>query len=55
MREQAEEYAHSLTSWSGFTVPYIETSAKTGENVDEAFKTLLKNIVLFYEKLYAQQ
>ncbi|MCG3220558.1 MAG: GTP-binding protein [Candidatus Heimdallarchaeota archaeon] len=55
MREQAEEYARSLSGWSGFTVPYIETSAKTGENVDEAFKTLLKNIVLFYEKLYAQQ
>ena len=55
MREQSEEYARSLSAWSGFTVPYIETSAKTGENVDEAFKTLLKNIVLFYEKLYAQQ
>ncbi|MCK5140602.1 MAG: hypothetical protein KAQ70_00260 [Candidatus Heimdallarchaeota archaeon] len=55
MREQSEEYARSLSQWSGFSVPYIETSAKTGENVDEAFKTLLKNIVLFYEKLYAQQ
>ena len=55
MREQSEEYANSLSQWSGFSVPYIETSAKTGENVDEAFKTLLKNIVLFYEKLYAQQ
>ncbi|MHA1114956.1 MAG: GTP-binding protein [Candidatus Heimdallarchaeum aukensis] len=53
LREQAEEYARSLSAWSGFAVPYIETSAKTGENVDEAFKTLLKNIVLFYEKLYA--
>ncbi|MCG3217231.1 MAG: GTP-binding protein [Candidatus Heimdallarchaeota archaeon] len=55
MREQSEEYARSLSNWSGFSVPYIETSAKTGENVDESFKTLLKNIVLFYEKLYAQQ
>lgn len=55
LREQAEEYARSLSSWSGFTVPYIETSAKTGENVDEAFRTLLKNIVIFYEQLYSQQ
>jgi len=55
LREQAEEYARSLSAWSGFTVPYIETSAKTGENVDEAFKTLLKNIVLYYERMYANQ
>jgi len=49
MREQSEEYARSLSQWSGFSVPYIETSAKTGENVDEAFKTLLKNISNFYD------
>lgn len=55
LRDEAEEYARSLSSWSGFSVPYIETSAKTGENVDEAFKTLLKNIVLFFEKLYMEK
>ncbi len=52
LREQAEEYGRSLSEWSGFSVPYIETSAKTGENVDESFRTLLKNIVVFYERLY---
>jgi len=48
MREQSEEYARSLSQWSGFSIPYIETSAKTGENVDEAFKTLLKNVSRFF-------
>jgi len=48
LREQSEEYARSLSQWSGYSVPYIETSAKTGENVDEAFKTLLKNVSSFY-------
>ncbi len=50
-RELAEEYARTLTEWSGFEVPYIETSAKTGENVDEAFMVLFKNIVKYYEML----
>jgi len=45
--EQAEQYARALSQWSGITIPYIETSAKTGENVDEAFKELIKNILRY--------
>ena len=35
-----EECSHSLSQLLGFSVPYIETSAKTGENVEEAFDVL---------------
>ncbi|MHA1305093.1 MAG: GTP-binding protein [Candidatus Heimdallarchaeaceae archaeon] len=48
--DYAVDYARSLSNWSGFTVPYIETSAKTGENVEEAFIKLIENIVQFFEK-----
>ena len=57
-KAQAQAYADSLTSWmtqSGLkysTANYIETSAKTGVNVDEAFKILLKNIISHQEELY---
>lgn len=43
-RKQAEDYAHSLSQWAGFSVAYIETSAITGENTLKAFETLLKNL-----------
>jgi len=42
-REQAEEYARALSLWAGFSVPYIETCALTGENVEEAFTALLNS------------
>ena len=48
--EYAQEYARSLSEWSGFDVPYIETSAKTGQNVQAAFETLARQILIFYEK-----
>ncbi|MFV2014510.1 MAG: GTP-binding protein [Candidatus Heimdallarchaeota archaeon] len=38
------EYAKSLTTWSNFEIPYVETSALNGENVESAFITLLRNI-----------
>ncbi|MFQ5980690.1 MAG: GTP-binding protein [Candidatus Heimdallarchaeota archaeon] len=41
--EQAEQLAKGLSeicSSDGFSIPYIETSAKTGENVEEAFSAL---------------
>jgi hypothetical protein len=40
--EEAQRFADS------YGVPYIETSAKTGENVDEAFMMLA-------ERVYAQK
>lgn len=42
--EQAEEYAQQLTDWSDLQIPYIESSAKTGLNVDEIFESLVDNI-----------
>ena len=45
-----EQYAASLTSWTGFEVPYLETSAKTGLNVEEAFTLLSKQIEVFLDK-----
>lgn len=39
-----KEYAKALSDWSGFDIPYIETSALTGQNIDKAFKILLKEV-----------
>jgi len=43
-QEQAEEYASQLTQWAHMDIPYIESSAKTGLNVDEIFDSLVENI-----------
>ncbi|MHA2233008.1 MAG: GTP-binding protein [Candidatus Hodarchaeales archaeon] len=51
-REEGQTYAEQLsqeTEASGFNVPYLETSAKTAVNVDQAF-TLLGQAVLNFEK-----
>ncbi|OLS23071.1 MAG: GTPase KRas precursor [Candidatus Heimdallarchaeota archaeon LC_2] len=42
--DAGQEYAKSLTDWSQFEIPYVETSALNGENVEDAFATLLRNI-----------
>ena len=42
--EYGEKYAKALENWSGFEIPYIETSAKYGDNVEKAFELLLKQI-----------
>lgn len=50
--EKGEELASELTARmnvSGITVPYIETSAKKGINVGEAFTVLARNILKFLE------
>ena len=44
-RERGEEYAKQLSKWLGWDVPYIETSAKTGENVEESFLILANNVL----------
>lgn len=51
--DSALAYAKALGDWSGYEVPYVETSAKTGDNVDHAFKTLLRNIVVYLENYRA--
>ncbi|MHA2249554.1 MAG: GTP-binding protein [Candidatus Kariarchaeaceae archaeon] len=38
------EYAKNLSEWSNFEIPYVETSALSGDNVESAFATLLRNI-----------
>ncbi|MCK4972591.1 MAG: GTP-binding protein [Candidatus Heimdallarchaeota archaeon] len=43
--EYGENYAKELSLWSGFDVPYIETSAKFNDNVDQTFETLIKQII----------
>jgi len=41
----AAAYAETLSEWGGFKVPYIETSAKTGQNVQRAFDHLIDVIL----------
>ncbi|MHA1552482.1 MAG: Rab family GTPase [Candidatus Heimdallarchaeaceae archaeon] len=43
--EYGETYAQELSLWSGFDVPYIETSAKFNDNVEQPFETLIKQII----------
>ncbi len=47
MFEEPEKYSKNLSSWAGFSIPYFETSAKTGENINEPFETLFRNIADF--------
>jgi small GTP-binding protein len=50
--EQALAYAEKLseeTQATGFEIHYLETSAKTGQNVDDAFQLLGKNILKYVE------
>ncbi|MFX0116532.1 MAG: GTP-binding protein [Candidatus Hodarchaeota archaeon] len=50
--EQALEFAETLseeTRSTGFETPYLETSAKTGQNVNEAFQMLGNSILKYVE------
>jgi len=52
--EYGSKYAAKLTKVTvsyGFEVPFLETSAKTGENVDQAFHLLGEMIVEYLETL----
>jgi len=42
--ESGQDYAKNLSAWSKFEIPYVETSALSGDNVEDAFATLLRNI-----------
>ena len=43
--EYGAKYAKALSQWSGYDIPYIETSAKYGDNVERAFKSLIRQII----------
>lgn len=43
-------YASQLSDWSGYNVPYVETSALSGQNVDSAFVTLLRNVNTYLQQ-----
>ncbi|MFX0115421.1 MAG: GTP-binding protein, partial [Candidatus Hodarchaeota archaeon] len=50
--EQGQSLARELSSTTeelGFEIPYIETSAKTGENVRRAFSVLGKNVINYMQ------
>jgi small GTP-binding protein len=51
--EQGEQYAAELSQRTeplGFTIPYLETSAKTALNVDQAFESLGRMVLKFVEE-----
>ncbi len=48
--ELGQEYARRLSEALGYEVPYIETSAKTGEKVNEAFFMLGLSIIRSVKK-----
>lgn len=50
-KEYAMEYADQLSQWSGFYVPYMETSAKTGLNVEKVFSLLTESISQYFERM----
>jgi small GTP-binding protein len=41
-KEEAEKYANKLSEEFNRPIPYLETSAKTGKNVEHAFELLAK-------------
>ncbi len=56
--EYGNNYAAQLSEVTrpyGFEVPYLETSAKTGENVDQAFQLLGETITKYSETLDKRQ
>jgi len=53
-REEGESYAQVLSDWCGFDVPYVESSALTGELVDEAFQSLIRNVNTYLDQVRAE-
>ena len=42
--KDGQKYAQVLSNWSGFKVPYIESSALVGTNIDKIFTNLIDEI-----------
>ena len=53
--ESYSQDVSKVTSQYGFSVPYVETSAKTGELVNDAFQTLGNNILTFLSESAKQK
>lgn len=47
-QKDGQNYAATLTKWSGFNVPYIESSALTGQNIDNIFDNLIEEISILH-------
>ena len=45
--EHGKKYAEVLSQRLGFPIPYVETSAKTGYNINEAFRTLAHTLAIW--------
>ncbi len=45
--EYGKKYSETLSRQLGFPIPYVETSAKTGHNIDKAFYTLAHTIIQY--------
>ena len=52
--EAGMEYAKIASKTVGIQIPYIETSAKTGENIPKAFE-FLASVIINYTKLKLQK
>ena len=46
-KSEGNDYANTLSSWSNFDVKYLETSAKTGNNIESIFHYLTEEIDIF--------
>ncbi|MBN1328067.1 MAG: GTP-binding protein [Candidatus Heimdallarchaeota archaeon] len=44
--KDAKSYAFSKSKEIGYKIPYLETSAKTGDSIKKVFDTLIKTMVL---------
>lgn len=49
-RAMGEKYARTLSEYTGYRVPYIETSAKEDRNIDEVFQHLARLIVAWAKR-----
>ena len=47
--EEGEKIRDEIESHADFKVPFIETSAKTGENVIDAFEEIINEFISFYK------
>lgn len=45
-KEEGKKFANFLSERLKFSIPYIETSAKTGENIEYLFSTLCRTLLL---------